>query len=137
MYGLAKPARLPIELMIAMPAAAVAPDMNAVGSDQNSGAQVSTPAAASERNAIDTTVLSANEAATVKPIAPNSAGTIRCQRRSRRLSALCPIRFITTIAHRNGIALSRPILNAPVTPVDLTSVGIQNVRPYCPVTNAK
>ena len=26
---------------------------------------------------------------------------------------------------------------APLTPVDLTSVGIQNVRPYCPVTNAK
>src|ERR1700751_5658186 len=130
MWGSAKPARLPIELMIAMPAAAVAPDMNAVGSDQNSGAQVSTPAAAIDRDAIDTTVLSANEAAIVKPTAPASAGPIRCQRRSRRLSALWPITFITTIPTRNGIALNRPIWNAPVTPVDLTSVGIQNVNPY-------
>ena len=52
-----------------------------------------------EKREIDTTVLSANDAATEKPTAPNSAGTIRCQRRSRRLSALWPIRFITTIAH--------------------------------------
>src|SRR5689334_4505575 len=130
MYWLAKPARLPIELMIVIRPAAVAPDMNAVGSSQTRRARVSTPAAAIDSNTIDTTVLSANEAATVKPTAPASAGPIRCQRRSRYLSALRPITFITTIATRNGIALSRPILNAPVTPVDLTSVGIQNVNPY-------
>src|SRR5471032_2261647 len=110
---------------------------DASGARAEIGAHVSTPAAATESATIDTTVLPANDAATEKPTAAASAGTIRCQRRSRRLSALWPSTFITTIATRNGIALSKPILNAPLTPVDLIKVGIQNVSPYCPVTNAK
>ena len=121
---------------MAMPAAAAVPDRKAVGSDQNSGAQVSTPAAASDRNSSDIAVLSANEAVAAKPMAPAS-GTIRCQRRSRRRSALWPSRFMTTMAHRKGMALSSPILNAPLTPVDLTSVGIQKVSPYWPATKVK
>src|ERR1700692_3017966 len=105
--------------MTAIPAAAAAPDMKAVGSDQNKGAQVSTPAAATESATIDTAVLPANDAATEKPSAAPSAGTIKCQRRSRRFPALYPTTFITTIATRNGMALSKPILSAPLTPVDL------------------
>ena len=37
----------------------------------------------------------------------------------------------------NGIALSRPMFRLPFTPVALISVGIQKVRPYCPITKAK
>src|SRR5687767_13809470 len=46
MYGLTKPARFPTELITAMPAAAAVPPRNDVGSDENNGAQVMTPAAA-------------------------------------------------------------------------------------------
>ncbi|MCY1381499.1 hypothetical protein D9M69_694140 [compost metagenome] len=77
------------------------------------------------------------EAATVKPTAPIIAGMIRCQRRSRRASALRPNRFIATIAHRNGMALSRPMLKLPCTPVAFTSVGSQKVSAYWPMTKAK
>ena len=42
-----------------------------------------------------------------------------------------------TIAKRNGMALNRPIVSVSVTPVDLISVGIQNVSPYWPVTKVK
>ena len=46
-YGLRKPARLPIELIIAMPAAAAVPPRNAVGRLQNSGSVVRMPIVAS------------------------------------------------------------------------------------------
>ena len=41
--GPKKPARLPTELITAMPAAAAAPDRNAVGSVQNTGSTANTP----------------------------------------------------------------------------------------------
>src|SRR5262245_40492766 len=44
-YGPAKPARLPIELITAMPAAAALPDKTAVGSVQNTGSVPNTPQA--------------------------------------------------------------------------------------------
>ncbi|MNY81046.1 hypothetical protein D3C86_2224050 [compost metagenome] len=53
------------------------------------------------------------------------------------MSAEWPSRFITMMVQMNGMALSRPMLKAPVTPVDLINVGIQNVRPYWPATKAK
>src|SRR5437763_10237785 len=120
-----------------MPTAAAAPDKNAVGNDQNSGAQLSTPAAASDNAAIETTVFCANEAATTKQAAPNTAGMARCQRRSRRASALRPKRFMATMAQPNGMALTRPMAKLPFTPVALTSVGIQKVSPYWPITKQK
>src|SRR4051812_28566300 len=120
-----------------MPTAAAEPDRKAVGRDQNSGAQVSTPAAATESAITDTIVLSAKLAATTKPAAPISAGITRCQRRSRRASALRPKRFIATIEQPNGIALNRPMFRLPVTPVALISVGIQKVNAYWPITKQK
>ena len=72
-----------------------------------------------------------------KPTAPSSAGTTRCQRRSRCLSALRPNRFMATTAQMKGMALISPILRLPVTPVALTSVGIQKVSPYWPITKQK
>src|SRR5690348_10076537 len=44
-YGPAKPARLPIELITAMPAAAAVPDRTAVGNVQNTGSVPNTPQA--------------------------------------------------------------------------------------------
>src|SRR4029450_4827944 len=131
------PARFPMEFTAAIPAAAALPRKNEVGSDQKSGAQVSTPAAARERNVIAIAVLFAVTAATTKPTAPQSAGITKCQRRSRCLSALRPHRIMATTATRNGIALRRPVVKLPFTPVAFTSVGIQNVRPYWPITKQK
>src|SRR4051794_9830020 len=111
--------------MVAMPTAPAAPDRKDVGSDQNSGAQVNTPAAATESATRATAVLLTKEAATMKPPAPISAGMTRCQRRSRRASALRPKRFIATMAHPKGMALNRPMLRLATTPVVLISVGIQ------------
>ena len=113
-----------------MDGVAALPRKNEVGSDQNSGAHVSTPAAARERNVIAIAVLFAVRAATTKPTAPQSAGITRCQRRSRCLSALRPHKIMATTATRNGMALRRPVVKLPFTPVAFTSVGIQNVRPY-------
>src|SRR5437764_1444819 len=73
--------------MVAMPTAAAAPDRKDVGSDQNSGAHVNTPAAATESATTATAVLLTKEAATMKPATPISrAGTasirnIHCQPR--------------------------------------------------------
>src|ERR1035437_2736579 len=116
--------------MIATPAAAAVPARNDVGSDQNKGAQVSTPAAARDKATTETTVLWEKLAATTKPTAPTRAGIITCQRRSRFTSALRPHRFIATTAHKNGMALNQPILVFSLTPVPWISVGIQKVRPY-------
>lgn len=46
--GLTKPARLPMELMIAAPAIAADPVKTAVGSEQNNGVHVRTPEAVTE-----------------------------------------------------------------------------------------
>jgi hypothetical protein len=121
---------LPTELIAARPTAAAVPPRNAVGSDQNSGAQVSTPAAATDRATRDSAVDPAQPAASEKPTAPMRLGTTRCQRRSRRLSAERPSTFIVTSAARNGTALSAPIARLPSMPVDSMNVGIQKVRAY-------
>jgi hypothetical protein len=66
-----------------MPAAAPAPARNAVGSDQNSGAQEMVPATAIDSAAMPTAVFVA-VAAVMKPMAAMDAGMARCQRRYRR-----------------------------------------------------
>lgn len=122
---------------MAMPAAAAVPPRNEVGSDQNSGAQVSTPAAATESATSDSTVEPFHTAARLNPTVPIRAGITRCQRRSRCLSAERPNTFIVTRAARKGIALSRPMVNAPSMPVALMNVGIQKVSAYWPITKQK
>ena len=135
-HGLAKPARLAIELMIAIPAAAAEPLRMAVGNDQKSGAHDKTPAVAKDRKIIDTVVLVA-VAAMIKPKAPIRAGTTRCQRRSRCLSALRENKTMAIIAQIKGIAPRRPIIRLSSTPDALINVGNHKVNPYCPITKQK
>src|SRR5450830_586841 len=96
--GLMKPARLAVELIKAIPAAAPAPPRNDVGSAQNMGSALTTPMATMVRPTTDNTALCAVLAQTTKPDAAKSAGTMTCQRRSRCLSALRPIRIMLSSA---------------------------------------
>src|ERR1700694_3453484 len=54
--GLTKPAKFPTELMTAILGAAGAPERNPLGRPQNKGAEEITPAAAMDRNRIESTV---------------------------------------------------------------------------------
>ncbi len=66
--GPTKPARLPIELMMAIPPAAAAPDRKAVGNVQNTGREPKMPNPAT-LNATIFAVGSLRKAATVSPAA--------------------------------------------------------------------
>src|SRR3954466_15234914 len=75
-YGPAKPDRLPIELMIAIPPAAPAPDRNAVGSVQNPGRHPNTPNAATEKAIILAVGSARKEAARIPRPARSSANAV-------------------------------------------------------------
>src|SRR5476649_895123 len=86
--GLTNPARFAVELISPIPAAAPTPPRNDVGKAQNICKALIMPTAAMVSPSIDSTELPAVLAHNTKPQAANRAGTITCQRRSRRLSAL-------------------------------------------------
>src|SRR4051795_5912615 len=75
-YGPAKPDRLPMELMTAIPPAAAAPDRNAVGSVQNTGRQPNTPNAATEKAIIFAVGSASSEAARIAAPASSSANAV-------------------------------------------------------------
>ena len=87
--GPAKPARLPIELMMAMPPAAAAPDRKAVGSVQNTGRTPKMPNPAT-LNATIFAVGSFRKAATVRPAAATKIGKAVWKRRSSFASERWP-----------------------------------------------
>ena len=72
-----------------------------------------------------------------KPMAPSSMGRARCQRRSRRRSALRPSRGMQIAAARYGMAVKTPMLKTPLIPAVLIRVGNQKVNPYWPMTQQK
>ena len=132
-----KPARLPSELMSAMPAAAPVPARKAVGKLQNSGSVVRMPIVPSVSAAIASVVLVCQTAESTSPIAPATAGMAMCQRRSRVRSALRATRIMAMTAAPYGIAVSRPTEKGSATPVCLMSVGSQKLTPYKPITKVK
>ncbi len=54
-------------------------------------------------------------------------------RRSPLRSALRPTMIIATMPNAYGIADSRPMSTADLTPVDLMIDGSQKLKPYCPI----
>ena len=75
--GLTKPAKLPRELMMAIPAAAAAPPRNAVGRGQNSGSELRMPAVARVSAAMPMTGRVRDEAGQDQP-EPAKASRGRC-----------------------------------------------------------
>src|SRR5208282_1420238 len=92
--GLTNPARLPVQLISAMPAAAADPPRKEVGSDQNIGSAVTIPTTAMIRPAIAIVVLAPACVHRMNPQAASRTGHTTCQRRSRVLSAWRPTTII-------------------------------------------
>ena len=131
------PARLPTELITAIPAAADAPRRNAVGNVQNNGTTARIPIVAHVSASIPTVSLPVIRPAIASPKAPNSAPTTRCQRRSFMRSEFCPYSTIVIAATPYGIALRNPTRSGSCTPMLRMSCGSQKAMPYSPITNEK
>ncbi|KUQ16801.1 hypothetical protein AWI37_22880 [Klebsiella aerogenes] len=97
-HGATKPARLPKELITAIPTAAEAPPRKAVGRLQKSGRVLNPPAAPIVKPIIAITRSWLNSAAIIIPRPLMTAMAARCQRRSLRLSALREAAIMVTIA---------------------------------------
>src|SRR5215213_10598426 len=127
MYGPAKPDRLPIELIAAIPAAAEVPVRKALGIGQSSGGVADTPiwlrqSRPSTKNGEDTSPA---------PATPTAARTIAkhtCSLRFSVRSELRPNSTIPTAPNTKGKADSRPVWKL-VTPKPLTMVGRKKATP--------
>ncbi|MCY1459099.1 hypothetical protein D9M71_765430 [compost metagenome] len=77
-----KPDRLPMALIMPMPAAAATPDSTVPGRVQKIGIRLRIPEAAMLRKNTDSTRLSAKKALRIRPTPPMNAGIAACMRRS-------------------------------------------------------
>ena len=97
-YGPAKPARLPIELIRAMPPAAAAPERKAAGNVQNTGRQPKMPKPATDSAAIFI-VGSSSAVDIAMPADATNSGNARWNRRSSLRSERRPHSTMLTSAH--------------------------------------
>src|SRR5262249_9545621 len=130
--GIRKPARLPIELIIAMPAAAAAPPRMEVGVLHDTGRADMMPIVHRVRPVMAAVTLPLAVTLITRPIDPTGHMMAVCQRGSRRRSALRAMRYIATMPKDHGIALIRPTSSGSLTPIALMIVGSQNDTPYRP-----
>ncbi|MOA37204.1 hypothetical protein D3C78_1587780 [compost metagenome] len=77
-----KPERLPMALIMPMPAAAATPESTVPGKVQKIGIRLRMPEAATLRNSTESTRLLAKKALRISPQPPMNAGTAACSRRS-------------------------------------------------------
>ena len=118
---------MPIELIVAMPAAADAPVKKAPGSGQNKGGMADTPIWL--RQSKPSTI--AGEVEKPAPTRPTQARTMAantCSRRFRVRSELRPSSTMPTAPNTNGSAASRPVSKL-LAPKPLTMVGRKNATP--------
>src|ERR1700719_1195829 len=108
-YGLTKPAKPPMELIRAIPAAAAEPASIAVGIVQESGKEDKIPAVASESATIAAETFEGNKVLKIRPTPPARAQIAKCHRRSPVRSELLPTNIIATAAQPYGIAAKSPI----------------------------
>src|SRR5262245_61727703 len=110
MAGPAKPPRLPIELMVAIPAAAAGPDRNMVGTLHSGGLHELMPILTSV-SAASTAASPVAGAASARPNAANRHGITTCQVRSPVRSECRDHRIMTMTAAVGGMALRQPTSN--------------------------
>src|SRR5574338_143029 len=128
--GPAKPPRLPIELMVAMPVAAAAPDRNRVGMLHSGGLAQLIPTLTSVRAAIRPTMLLA-PAATTSPIAAARQARMTCQVRSPVRSEWRDHSTMAITETIGGMAFRKPTV-MDETPSCLMICGAQMPRVYKP-----
>src|ERR1700682_6265472 len=123
------PDKLPMELIIARPAAAAAPDSRRPAKVQKIGMMLMIPEAAIEMSRTGTEDWCVNVALRINAMPASSAGMAACSRRS-------PVRFecmafatITMLAATYGTAASHPIWKASLSTAALMMDGSQNDKP--------
>src|SRR5262245_63926942 len=109
-YGPAKPARLPIELISAMPPAAAAPERKAAGNVQNTGRQPKIPKPATDNAAIFI-VGSSNAVEAAMPADATNSGNARWKRRSILRSERRAQNTMLTVPTTYGSAATSPVWN--------------------------
>src|SRR5262249_20839358 len=124
MDGPKKPARLPSELIHAIPAAAAVPASSAVGIGQKRGKVARIPTVATLKPIIAASVLYLQRLLATMPAAPSKDATAKWTRRSPERSELRPKSTIATAPHPYGMAVSKPTYKGSFTPVFLISCGI-------------
>src|SRR5712664_210979 len=107
MAGPTKPPRLPIELMVAIPAAAAEPDRNIVGILHRGGFAALMPML-TRVSAATTEITDVAEPASIRPTAAAMQAATTCQVRSPVRSEWRAQRTMATTATVGGTALSSP-----------------------------
>ena len=128
--GATKPPRLPMELIVAIPVAAAAPDRNMVGILHNGGFAQLIPMFTRVNAAIRPTILSA-PAAITRPTAAAIQAIMTCQARSPVLSEWRDQRTMATTETIGGMAFRKPTA-IDDTPRPLIICGAQIPKVYRP-----
>src|SRR5438093_7053520 len=126
-YGPAKPARLPIELISAIPPAAAAPDRNAAGNVQKTGRQPKIPKPATDNAAIFI-VGSSSAVEMAMPADATNSGNARWNRRSSLRSERRPHNTMLTSPAIYGSAATSPVWKFD-TPNAFTIWGRKKLNP--------
>src|SRR5437762_12786813 len=126
-YGPANPARLPIELISAIPPAAAAPDRNAAGNVQKTGRQPKIPKPATDNAAIF--IVGSSSAVEIAiPADATNSGNARWNRRSSIRSERRPQNTMLTSPAIYGTAAPSPAWQVD-TPNAFTIWGRQTLNP--------